>query len=82
MRLVEGDILVDYKDICDNFINLKMICRLSLSKVLIRVGCVCVRSLGECMSICMSVCVYIAFKEKEKKKEDKEKKLNENPKNR
>ena len=40
VHLVEGDVTVDYEDVCDDLINHKMICR--LSNVLIRVGRACV----------------------------------------
>ena len=33
-----GDVSVDYEDACDDFVNLKMMCRLYLTKVLIGVG--------------------------------------------
>ena len=39
-----GDVLIDYGCVYDDFINLKMMCRLSLSEILINVGCVCVHS--------------------------------------
>jgi hypothetical protein len=35
---VGGDVPVDYKGVCGNFVNLKMMCRLSLSEMLIEVG--------------------------------------------
>lgn len=37
---VRGDVPVDYEDVCDDFVNLKVMCRLSLSEVLIGEGCV------------------------------------------
>lgn len=37
---VGGDVPVDYEDICDDFINYNMMCRLSLSEMLIRILCV------------------------------------------
>jgi hypothetical protein len=42
--LVGGDIHVDYEGACGDFINLKILCRLNISKVLIMVGCAFVRS--------------------------------------
>ena len=39
---VGGDVPVD--DVYGDFVNFKMICQLSLSEVLIGVGCACVRS--------------------------------------
>ena len=43
VRSVGGDVFVDYESVCGYFANLKMMCRLCLSEVLIR----------------MSVCAYI-----------------------
>ena len=58
-----GDVPVDYEGICGDFVNLKMTGRLSLSKVLIGVGCACVHR-GECVCICMSVCVCTMLRKK------------------
>jgi hypothetical protein len=44
VRSVGGDVPVDYEGVCGKFVNLKMMCRLSLSKVLIGIGGVCVCS--------------------------------------
>jgi hypothetical protein len=44
VRSVGGDVPVDYEGICGDFVNIKMMCRLSLSDVLIGVGCAYVRS--------------------------------------
>ena len=41
---VGGDVPVDDEGAYGDFVNFKMICRLSLSEVLIGVGCACVRS--------------------------------------
>ena len=43
-HLVRRDVPVDYEGICGDFVKPKMMCRLSLSKVLIGIGCVHVRS--------------------------------------
>ena len=36
MHSVGGDVPVDYEGVCGGFVNLKMMCRLSLSEVLMR----------------------------------------------
>ena len=41
-----GDVPIDDEGAYGDFVNFKMICRLSLSNVLIGVGCACVRSKG------------------------------------
>ena len=48
---VREDVLISYEDICDDFINLKMMCRLGISEVLIGIGCVCMHSWGEYTSV-------------------------------
>ena len=57
VRSVGRDVLVNYEGACDDFVNLKMLCRLSLSKVLIGGGCVC-----DHMCECMSACACIVLK--------------------
>lgn len=37
---------VDYKDACADFVNIKMLCLLSILQVLIVIGCACVHWLG------------------------------------
>ena len=51
-RCLAGDIHVDCDGICDDFVNLKMMCRLSLSGVLI--DRVCVHAF-----VVVSVSVYV-----------------------
>ena len=41
VRLVGGDVPVDYEGVCGDFMNLKMMCHLSLAKELIGLGVVC-----------------------------------------
>lgn len=47
-----GDDLVDYEAVYGDIVNLKMMCRLNLSKVLTWVRCVCA-------FIEMGTCVYV-----------------------
>jgi hypothetical protein len=61
MCSVGGDVPVDYEGVSDDFVNLKMMCRLNFSEVLIGVGCACFQR-GECMCVCMMMCVYTVFK--------------------
>jgi hypothetical protein len=44
VRLVGEGVSIDYECVCDYIVNLKMLCRLSILKVLMGVGCACVRS--------------------------------------
>jgi hypothetical protein len=39
-----GDVFIDYEDVCDGFVNLKMMCRFSLSEMLAGIKFVRVRS--------------------------------------
>ena len=41
MRSVGGDVSIDYECVCGDFVNLKMMCRLGHSEVLIGIGCEC-----------------------------------------
>ena len=41
---VGGDVSIDYEGIRSDFVNLKMMCQLSLSEMLIGIACVCVSS--------------------------------------
>lgn len=52
VRSAGEDFSVDYKDVCGDFVHLKTMCHLSLSKVLIGVVCTCV-------FINVSVCAYV-----------------------
>ena len=42
--LVGGDVPGDYEDVCGDFVNLNMMCRSSLSEMLIGIECACVHS--------------------------------------
>jgi hypothetical protein len=56
-----GDVLMDYGDAFSNCVNLKMMSRLSLSKMLIEVGCACIYK-DECTCVYMSVCICTVLK--------------------
>jgi hypothetical protein len=54
VRSVGGDTPVDYEGVCSDYVNLKMICQLCLSEVLLRAGCVCACVYrGEYMCVCV-----------------------------
>ena len=53
---VKGNAHVDYECVCGDFVDMNMMCRLSLSKVLIGIGCICVNR-NECISVC--VCTMV-----------------------
>jgi hypothetical protein len=53
VRSVGGDVLIGYEGACVVFVNLKMMCRLSLSEVLIGEGVHACDRMGECMGVCM-----------------------------
>lgn len=42
LRSVGGEVSIDYDDVCDDFVGLKMMYQLSPSEVLIEIGCACV----------------------------------------
>ena len=62
MCSVEEDAPVVYEGVCDDFINLKIMCQLSFSNVHIRAECACVYK-NKCICVCVSVCICIVLKE-------------------
>ena len=61
VRLVKEDVSVNYEGICDDFVSLKMMCRLNLWKVSIGYDVhACVQK-DECIYVYMSVYAYTVF---------------------
>ena len=59
---VGEDVRVEYEGVCGDCINLKMMCQLSHSEVLIGVGVRACVHRDEHICVCMDVCICIVFK--------------------
>ena len=60
---MRGDFLVDYEGVSDDIVNIRMMCRLSFSKMLIWVGCVSYLQ-KRCVCVCVSVYIYSVLENK------------------